>query len=115
MRYAMFSIYHSKILSDSEQETHHMVTRVQEEIRNRHHIVTEFQEEIRNRICMVTGPQEKIHNRHHMVTGVREEIPYCFPGTSSWKQKKARSTSQQQFRCENTLATIEADQILLPL
>ena len=52
---------------------------------------------------------------HHMVTRVQEEIPYFSPGTSPGKQKKARSTSQPQFRSENTPATIEADQILLPL
>ena len=46
---------------------------------------------------------------HHMVAGVREEIPYCSRGTSSAKQKKARSTSHPQFRSENTLATIEAN------
>ena len=40
---------------------------------------------------------------------------YCSPGTSSGKQKKNRSTSQPQFRSENTPATIEADQILLAL
>ena len=51
----------------------------------------------------------------HMVTGSQEEIPYCSPGTSAGKQKKARSTSQPQFRSENTPATIEADQILLAL
>ena len=39
---------------------------------------------------------------HHMVTVVQEEIPYCSPGNSSGKQKKARSTSQPQFRSENT-------------
>ena len=50
-----------------------------------------------------------------MVTTVQEKIPYCSPGTSSGKQKKARSTSQPQFRSESTLATIEADQILLAL
>ena len=48
-----------------------------------------------------------------IVTRVQEEIPCCSPGTSSVKQKKARSTSQPQFRSENTPATIEADQILL--
>ena len=47
------------------------------------------------------------------MTGATEEIPYCSPTTSSSKQKKARSTSQPQFRSENTPATIEADQILL--
>ena len=56
----------------------------------------------------------------HMVTGAtedtcQEEIPYCSPTTSSGKQKKTRSTSQPQFRNENTPATIEADQILLAL
>ena len=50
-----------------------------------------------------------------MVTGVQEEIPYCSPGASSGKQKKARSTSWPQFRSENAPATIEADQVLLAL
>ena len=50
-----------------------------------------------------------------MVTGVHEEVTYCSPSTSSGKQKKNRSTSQPQFRSENTPATIEADQILLAL
>ena len=52
---------------------------------------------------------------HHMVTGVQEGVPYCSPGTLAGKQKKARSTSQPQFRSENTPATIEADQIFLAL
>ena len=51
----------------------------------------------------------------HMVTGGPEEIPYCFPGTSSGRKKKAPSTSQPQIRTENTPAAIEADQILLAL
>ena len=59
---------------------------------------------------MVTGVQEEVFNRHHMV---QEEIFYCSPGTSSRKQKKARSTSHPQFRSENTPATLEADPILL--
>ena len=46
---------------------------------------------------------------HHMVIGVQKTIPYCSLGTSSGKQ------SQPQFRCENTTATIQADQILLAL
>ena len=50
-----------------------------------------------------------------MVTGVQKEIPFSSFGTSSGKQKKARSTSQLQFLSENTPATIEADQILLAL
>ena len=49
----------------------------------------------------------------HMVTGVQEEFPYGSNGISLGKQKKARSTSQPQFRREKTFATIEADQILL--
>ena len=44
-----------------------------------------------------------------------EEIPYCSPGTSLGKQKKARSTSQPQFRSDSTPAKTEADQILLAL
>ena len=50
-----------------------------------------------------------------MVTAVQEEIPDWSSGVSSGKQKKARSTSQPQFRSENTPATIEADHILLAL
>ena len=64
---------------------------------------------------MVTGATEEIRNGHDMVTAVQEEIPYCCSGNSSGKQKKACSTSQPQFRSENTPATIEADQILLAL
>ena len=51
----------------------------------------------------------------HMVTVVQEQIPYCSPGTSSGKQKKARSTNQPPFRSENTFATNEALQIFLAL
>ena len=43
---------------------------------------------------------------HDMVTGVHEEVTYCFPCTSSGKQIKNRSTSQHQFRSEDTTATI---------
>ena len=64
---------------------------------------------------MVTGDPEEIRHNPHMMTATQEEIPYCSPTTSSGKQKKAHSTSQPQFRSENTSATIEADQILLAL
>ena len=65
---------------------------------------------------MVTGGLGEIRQYPHMVTATQEEeIPYCSPGTSSGKRKKARSTSQPQIRSENTPATIEADQILLAL
>ena len=62
---------------------------------------------------MVTGVTREF--RPHMAMETQEEIPYCSTSTSSGKQKKARSTSQPQFRSENTPATREADQILLAL
>ena len=64
---------------------------------------------------MVTGVTEEGRHNPHMMTATQEEIAYCSPTTSAGKQKKARSTSQPQFRSKNTLATIEADQILLAL
>ena len=64
---------------------------------------------------MVTGGPEEICHNPHTMTATEEEIPYCSPTTSSGKQKKARSTSQPQFRSGNTPATIESDQILLAL
>ena len=53
---------------------------------------------------MVTGGPEEIRHNPHTMTATQEEIPYCSPTTSSGKQKKARSTSQPQFRSENTTA-----------
>ena len=64
---------------------------------------------------MVTGATEETRHNLQMMAVIQEEIPYCSPTTSSCRQKKARSTSQPQFRSENTPATIEADQILLAL
>ena len=64
---------------------------------------------------MVTRAQREFRQQPHMAMETQEEIPYCPTSTSSGKQKKARSTSQPQFRSENTHATIEADQILLAL
>ena len=64
-----------------------------------------------NQMTQNSGPEEG----HDMVTWVHQEVPYCSPSTSSRKQKKIRSTSQPQFRSENTSATIEADKILLAL
>ena len=77
---------------------------------------------------MVTGAIEQIRNRHDMVTGVQreslcghdmkgvhEEVTYCFPSRSSGNQKKNRSSSQPQFRSEDTPATIEVNEILLAL
>ena len=80
-----------------------------------HHSVNLNGSELEEPHHMVTGAQEAIRYRPHMATGVQEETPYCSPGTSSGKQKKARSTSQPQFRSGNTPASIEADQILLAL
>ena len=62
-----------------------------------------------------TTRNSRPEDAHDMVTGVRDEITYCSSITSSGKQKKKHSTSQPQFGSENTLATIEADQILLVL
>ena len=61
----------------------------------------------------VTRATEQVRNGRDMVTGVHEEVTYCSPSRSSERQKKNRSTSQQQLRSENTPTTIEADQILL--
>ena len=63
---------------------------------------------------MVTGATEQNRKCHDM-TEIHEEVTYCSPRTSSGKQKKNRSTSQPQFRSENTPATMEANQILLAL
>ena len=88
--------HHSGQLNSPEAETNsHMVTK--------------------NYPHMVTRATEELRQHPHMMTTTQEEIPYCSPTTSVGKQKKARSTSQPQFRSENTPATIEADQILLAL
>ena len=64
---------------------------------------------------MMTGVTGETRQHPHMTMETQEEIPYCSTSTTSGKQKKARSTSQPQFRSENTPATLEADQILLAL
>ena len=92
-----------------------MVTGATGEIRHCRDMVTGIQGEIRYRPDMVTAATEENRKGHDMVTAVQEQIPYCSSGISSGKQKKVRSTSQPQFRSENTPATIEADQILLAL
>ena len=97
------------------KECRDMVTGVTGEIRHCRDMVTGVIGEIRHCRDLVTGGSEEVRNGHDMVTAVQEEIPYCSCGISSGKQKKARSTSQPQFRSENTPATIEADQILLAL
>ena len=64
---------------------------------------------------MATGVEKESLCIHDMVKRIQEDIPYCTLGTSSAKQKKARSTSQPQFRTEYTPAIFEKDQILLAL
>ena len=79
------------------------------------HMVTGVTEETRQDPHMVTGFTREVRQHPHMAMETQEEIPYCSTSTTSGKQKKARSTSQPQFRSENTPATLEADQILLVL
>ena len=60
---------------------------------------------------MVTGGPEEIRHNPHTMTATQEEDPLC---SLLLRQANKRSTtSQPQFRSENTPATIEADQILL--
>ena len=89
--------------------SHHSGRPNSPEMGTKPHLTTE------NYSHMVTGATEEIRHNPHTMTATQEAIPYCSPTTSSGKQKKARSTSQPQFRSENTPATIEADQILLAL
>ena len=79
------------------------------------HMVTGGTGETRQDPHMVTGITREIRQHPHMTMETQEEIPYCSTSTTSGKQKKVRSTSQPQFRSENTPATLEADQILLAL
>ena len=110
-RHPEAGLFRSQTTQNSGQEVGpYMVTGVIEETHDGPHMVTGATER-----HILTGVTEEIRNGHDMVPAVQEKIPYCSSGISSGKQKKARTTSQQQFRCENTPATIEADQILLAL
>ena len=91
-----------------------MVTGVQRENLCQHDMMTGVHRERAYDHDRVTGDPEQIGNCHDM-TGIHEEVTYFSPTTSSGKQKMNRSTSQPQFRTENTPVTIEADQILLAL
>ena len=121
-------LFHGQMTQNSGPEDgHDMVTGATETNRNRHDMVTGGSEEIRNGHDMVTRVQKESLCDHDMVkgnkkqigschmTGVHEVVTYCSPSTYSGKQKKKRSTSQPQFRTENTPATIEAEQILSAL
>ena len=102
--------------SEEVRKCPHMATGatgVSEEVRKCPHMVTGATREFRHCRDMVTGGSEEMRNGLDMVTAVQGDIPYCSSGISSEKQKKAHSTSQPQFRSENTPETIEADQILL--
>ena len=100
--------------TETNRNRHDMVTGATEMNRNRHDMVTGNHRERVYGHDIVTGATQQIDNCHDL-TGVHEEVTYCSPSTSSGKQKKNRSTSQPQFRSQNTPATIEADQILLAL
>ena len=56
-----------------------------------------------------TTPNSGPEDGRDMVTGVHDEVTFCSPSTSSGKQKKNLSTSQPQFRKENTPATNKVD------
>ena len=100
--------------TETNRNRHDMVTGATEMNRNRHNMVTGVHRERVYGHDIVTGATQQIGNCHDL-TGVHEEVTYCSTSTSSGKQKKNRSTSQPQFRSENSPATIEADQILLAL
>ena len=114
--YPEASIFSSQTIRNSGQETCcDMVTGVQRESLCGCDMVTGVQRESLCGCDIVTGVTDQIRSQRDMPRGSHEEFMYCSPGTSSGKQKKNRSTSQPQFRSENTPATIEADQILLAL
>ena len=110
------SVCQSRRSIDSDTDkAPHMVTGVTREFRQYSHMVTGVTEVIREYPDMVTRIKEEIRYSPHMVTEIQEDVTYCCLGTSSGKQKNARSTSQPPFCSENTPAIIEADQILLAL
>ena len=111
------SLFHGQREQNSGTENDYdMVTGATETNRNRYDIATGVQRERESMYDYdtVTGATEQNRNCNDM-TEIHEEVTYCSPSTSSGKQKKNRSTSQPQFRSENTPATIEADQILSAL
>ena len=108
-------LFHGQKTQNSGTERDYdMVAGATETNRNGYDMVTGATETNWNGYDMVTGATKQIGNCHNML-GVHEEVTYCPPSTSSGKQKKNRSTSQPQFRSENTPATIEADQTVLAL
>ena len=65
---------------------------------------------LHNQMTQISGPE----NGHDMVTGVHEEVTYCSPSLSPAKQKKIHSSSQPQFRFENTLRQLKQTTFLWP-
>ena len=108
----VFSINQGTNEDDSQSDPHPEAGHLISDREDRHNMTTGAQREGTQTHDMVTGVAEQIRSQRNMVTGVHEEVMCCSPSTSSGKQKKNRSTSQPQFRSENTPATIEADQIL---
>ena len=103
------------LLTSGREDRHDMVMGVQRESTRAHDMVTGVQKESLCSRDMVTGVTEQIRSQRDMLTNSHEEVMYCSPSTSSGKQKKNRSTSQPQFRSEDTPAKIETDQISLAL
>ena len=127
-------LFHGQITQNSGPEDgRDMVTGVTEDLRNRRDMVTGVQrererekesaattwwQEPQKRMGIATTWWQELQNRLVIATIWLEftrKSHTAPPSTSSGKQKKNRSTSQPQFRRENTTATIEADQILLAL
>ena len=100
----VFSINQATNEDDSQSDPHPEADLLTSGREDRHDMATGVQRE-RER------ERERAHGQD-MLTGVHEEVTYCSSSTSSGKQKKNHSTSQPQFRSENTPATIEADRIL---
>ena len=111
----VFSFNQGTNEDDSQSDPHPEAGLLTSGREDRHDMATGVQRESTQAQDMVTGVTEQTRNQRDILTGVHEEVIYCSPSTSSGKQKKNRSTSQPQFRSENTPATIEADQILLAL
>ena len=109
----MFSINQGTSEDDSQSDPHPEADPLTSGRGNHPDMVTGVQRESTQAFDMVTGVTEQIRSQRDILTGSHEEVMYCSPSTSSGKQKRNRSTSQLQFRSENTPATIKSDQILL--
>ena len=120
----MFSINQGTKEDDSQSNPHPEAGLLTSDREDRHDIVTGVQRERkreRERGRESSWPRHGDRSYRNESESLRHgdrsqrRITYCSPSTSSGKQKKNRSTSQTQFRSENTPVTIEADQNLLAL